>query len=84
MATKIKLSKNKGPIEYPKDHQPGMKVPKGGSNCLSCEYYGGNDNCKNSYFIKWNGSGKLPYPAAEYCSDWYEMNDKDDEKEENK
>lgn len=69
---KIKTSKNKGPIEYPPDHKPGMKVPKGGSSCSSCEYLKNGNECSNEYFIKWNGSSKLPAPADEYCSDWYE------------
>jgi len=67
---KVRLAK-KGPIEYPKDHKPGMKVPKGGSSCSSCEYLK-DGMCTNEYFIKWNGSGKLPAPPDEYCSDWYE------------
>lgn len=59
--------------EYPKDHQPGMRVPKGGSSCSSCEYLGDDgETCTNEYFIKWHGSDKLPAPADEYCSDWYE------------
>ena len=63
--------KQKGEITYPPDHKPGMKVPKGGSSCSSCEYLSGG-KCTNEYFIKWNGSGVLPAPPDEYCSDWYE------------
>jgi len=59
--------------EYAADHQPGMKVPKGGSSCSSCKYLGANGkSCMNEFFIKWNGSSKLPAPADQYCSDWYE------------
>ena len=80
MATKIKLSNKKGPVEYPKDHQPGMKVPKGGSMCKNCEYVKG-DRCTNEYFIKWNGGDKIPGPIDEYCSDYYEpMDEKGEEK----
>jgi hypothetical protein len=68
---KVKVSKSKGPITYPPDHKPGMKVPKNGSSCSSCEYLKAGE-CTNEYFIKWNGSGKLPAPPDEYCSDWYE------------
>lgn len=57
---------------YPKDHEAAMRVPKGGSSCASCEYLEGTDKCNNKYFIKWNGNNKLPIPADEYCSDWYE------------
>lgn len=62
--------------EYPPAHKPGMKVPKGGSSCVSCKFYKGDDKCGNQYFIKWAGSGQLPYPADQYCSDWYEPNSK--------
>jgi hypothetical protein len=59
--------------EYPDDHQPAMRVPKGGSSCSSCEYLGSNGKtCKNEYFMKWHGSNKLPAPADQFCSDWYE------------
>lgn len=63
---------DKGPITYPPDHVPGMKVPKGGSSCLSCSYYIGNNKCGSKYFQKWMKSDVIPFPAAEYCSDWYE------------
>jgi hypothetical protein len=59
--------------QYPPDHQPGMRVPKGGSSCSNCEYLGQDEkSCTNKYFIKWNGGPKLPAPADSYCSDWYE------------
>lgn len=68
---KLKLGAKKLP-EYPADHKPGMRVPNGGSSCLSCKYYAGDDECGSTYFIQWNGSNKLPYPADTYCSDWWE------------
>ena len=59
--------------EYPKDHEPGMRVPRGGSSCSSCHYHESDGNrCTNIYFIKWHGSNKIPAPADQYCSDWYE------------
>lgn len=62
--------------QYPPDHQAGMQVPKGGSSCASCEYLGDDKrSCKNKYFIAWNGSDRLPFPADQYCSDWYEPSD---------
>jgi hypothetical protein len=72
MATKVKVSKSKGPIGYPEDHKPGMKVPLGGSNCGNCLYWDGSD-CENEYYRKWNnGSGKIPVDNPEgYCSDWW-------------
>lgn len=64
-------------IEYPLNHKPGMRVPRGGSSCSSCEYLGSDgETCKNKYFIKWNGSNVLPAPADSYCSDWYEPQEK--------
>jgi hypothetical protein len=62
-----------GKIEYPKDHEPGMKVPKGGSSCASCKYLRPELECSNEYFQKWHGSNKIPTKdASSYCSDWYE------------
>lgn len=66
------FAKGKGKVEYPDDHQPGMRVPKGGSDCAKCEYFKGNQKCGNEYFIKWNGSDKIPAPVDQYCSDWFE------------
>lgn len=63
--------KKKGPVEYPPDHKPGMKIPQGGSSCSSCEYYKGDRICGNEYFQKWMGSNQIPLPADEYCSDWW-------------
>jgi hypothetical protein len=51
-----------------------MKVPKGGSMCKNCEYLVSPDRCRNKYFIKWNGSNKIPGEIDMYCSDWYEPN----------
>lgn len=66
------IPKVKGPVEYPKDHMPGMKVPKGGSSCSSCKYWDGDD-CENKYYRKWNGgSGEIPTDPDSYCSDWFE------------
>jgi hypothetical protein len=58
---------------YPPDHKPGMRVPKGGSSCKTCEYLAPNQRlCTNKYFIKWHGSNVIPAPVDSYCSDWYE------------
>jgi len=66
------MQNKKGKVEYPPDHKPGMRVPKGGSSCASCEYYKGNQKCSNKYFQLWMGSDIIPAPADSYCSDWYE------------
>jgi hypothetical protein len=58
---------------YPANHRPAMEVPKGGSSCSTCRYVTKDLlNCGNKHFILWHGTPKLPYPADEYCSDWYE------------
>lgn len=76
---------SKGQAEYPPDHQAAMRVPKGGSICSKCEYLGDDGkSCTNEYFIKWEGENKpagsdeLPFPADEYCSDWFHA--KEDQK----
>lgn len=68
----------RGVATYPADHQAGMRVPKGGSNCEKCEYLDRNTmkDCRNQYFIKWNGSKKIPGPIDEYCSDYFETDDR--------
>ncbi len=69
----IKKENSERAPQYPPDHRPAMRVPKGGSSCSSCEYLGGDKaSCTNEYFIKWHGSGKLPADADSYCSDWWE------------
>ena len=68
------LKVKEGEAYYPSDHEPGMKVPKGGSSCKSCEYLkdAGKRICGNPYFIAWNKSEVIPEAIDEYCSDWYE------------
>lgn len=62
-----------GPFSLPASHKAGMRVPKGGSSCSNCKALGSDGtSCTSPEFIKWNaGSDKLPFPADEYCSDWY-------------
>lgn len=67
-------------IKYPPDHQLGMRVPKGGSSCLRCEFLGTDKKtCVNKLFIAWEGpnkpagSNKLPLAADEYCCDLYKI-----------
>lgn len=59
----------------PPNHQLGMRVPKGGSSCASCEYLASDTTCGNDGFIAWNGSANLPAPKDEYCCDLYEIGD---------
>lgn len=57
---------------YPRDHRPGMRVPFGGSSCANCEYLSvDRTRCNNHYFQRWHGTDLLPFPADQYCSDWY-------------
>jgi len=64
----------KAKVQYPADHKAGMRVPEGGSMCANCEYLKDAEKglCGNNYFVKWNGSDKIPAPIHEYCSDFYE------------
>jgi hypothetical protein len=63
---------NKLPI-YPADHKVGTRVPIGGSNCVTCEYLKADGkSCGKKLFTNWNGSEKLPFPANEFCCDFYE------------
>jgi hypothetical protein len=64
-----------GPGNYsvPDDHLAGLRVPKGGSCCANCEYWIAKEEiCTNTHYQEWAGTNKIPYPADEYCTDWYE------------
>jgi hypothetical protein len=62
-----------GKIEYPADHEPGLRVTKGGSMCANCEYWVEKGNlCNNKYLLQWHdGDAKVPAPADEYCCNWW-------------
>lgn len=65
----------KGPFELPSSHKAAMEVPKGGSSCSNCKFVDAEKHeCKNQYYIKWNGNDpKLPdLPLDQICSDWFE------------
>lgn len=68
------LKLKQGEVYYPSNHEPGMKVPRGGSSCKSCEYLKDASKriCGNPYFVAWNKSEVIPEPVDEYCSDWYD------------
>ena len=73
MNKRLKLAM--GEFVLPPNHQPGMRVPKGGSSCANCKYGEVREDgphCTNNYFVDWHGESKLPAPADEYCSDWWE------------
>ena len=67
---KIKIGTKKLP-EYPPDHNVGMRVPVGGSDCQKCEYVEGQ-KCSNKLFTQWNGSDIIPAPVNAYCCDFFE------------
>lgn len=57
-----------GKFELPADHQPGMRVPKGGSMCKNCKHLKDSDKriCGEPSFIAWDGrtnDGKQIGPA---------------------
>lgn len=67
----------KGVPTYPPDHQPAMRVPKGGSMCANCKFAQMGANgvamCSEPNYIKWNGgSREIPAPADEFSSDWWQ------------
>jgi hypothetical protein len=61
-------------LEVPADHQVGMRVPAGGSNCSKCEYLSDDKlNCHNHFFQRANhDQARLPAPANRYCCDFFE------------
>lgn len=62
-----------GKYELPEDHKAGLRVPKGGSCCATCEYWNAEEQvCNSEHYQTWAGTKKIPYPADEYCTDWYE------------
>lgn len=72
---KILDNKKWGQATYPKGHEFGMGVPKGGSNCAKCEYLKDPEKhiCGNFHFIKWNKSNVIPAKNMdEYCCDVFE------------
>lgn len=64
----------KGPLTFPDDHVPAIRVPKGGSSCSNCMFVdAARHECKEPHYIEWNGGPKLPpLPLDEICSDWYD------------
>jgi hypothetical protein len=66
--------KSKKLPEYPANHQVGIRVPKGGSDCAKCEYLDQDTmkDCEQEQFIAWNGSSAIPGKIDEYCCDFFE------------
>lgn len=77
-STKPRARKRFTVNEYPRDHQFGMEVPVGGSNCDKCEYLAGDRKCGNEYFIKNSsdnkpaGSDRIPMKTDRYCCDVFD------------
>ena len=69
----VKKKPEKKLPEYPADHQLGMEVPQGGSDCSKCSFWDGED-CENKYYREWNnGSGDIPVEPARYCCDFFKV-----------
>ena len=65
-----------GPFQLPRDHEAGMRVPKGGSSCANCRFLDERDDgphCKEENFVVWTaGETRLPVDdPSTYCSDWW-------------
>jgi hypothetical protein len=59
-------------FSLPEGHAPGMRVPKGGSSCANCRFYGAG-KCGEPNFVAWSGGSRIPAPSPdEYCSDWWQ------------
>lgn len=62
-----------GKFTLPYQHQPVVHTPVGGSSCANCRWVTGDyKHCTNPYYTDWMGTDKLPGPADEVCSDWWE------------
>lgn len=62
-----------GKMVLPSSHKAGMRVAKGGSCCANCLYWNSDKEiCTNEYYQKWAGTATIPYPANEYCTNWWE------------
>jgi hypothetical protein len=59
--------------QYPADHQVGMEVPEGGSNCDKCKHLSAPQTCDDGEFITWNGSDHIPTATSRYCCDFFKM-----------
>ena len=71
-----KLRKKAKLVVLPANHEPAMEVPKGGSSCATCTMYEKDDDsehgiCHSSEYKEYYGTNKIPHPADQYCSDWY-------------
>jgi hypothetical protein len=74
MIKMLELLLAEGKIEYPSNHKPGIRVPKGGSMCANCKWWGSEENiCNNKYWQEWAETDKVPYPGDEYCCNWWEV-----------
>lgn len=60
-------------FELPPDHKAMMVLKNGGFSCANCRFVNAEKHeCNNEYYIKWNGSKKLPdAPLDKICSDWF-------------
>lgn len=63
-------------VTIPVGHRPAMRVPYPGASCNNCMFYrreGGNyGSCSSRDYFAYYQTRLIPFPAAEFCSDWYE------------
>ena len=76
-STYVGLRRSKeGPFVLPAYHEPGMRVPRGGTSCANCRYVfypDGKPHCAEPHFVAWNKGTRIPVDdAREYCSDWWQ------------
>jgi len=66
--------------DYPPDHEFGMRVPRGGSDCAKCHWliHPENTHCANKYYRRAMGHNRLLAPADEFCCDVFETENKKD------
>ena len=63
----------KGEMVLPPNHKAGLKVPKGGSCCANCKWWVPEKKiCASTYYQEWAQTDTIPYPADEYCTNWWE------------
>ena len=79
----LKRSKH-GDFILPPHHDPGLRVPRGGSSCANCKYVYypassgarlGPPHCWEPSYVLWNKGTRIPVEdARDYCSDWWAPN----------
>jgi hypothetical protein len=80
----IRAKRNQDQVGLPPRERWGEQAPHGGTMCANCGYLKDRDNriCGEPNFIAWEGpnkpagSDKIPKPIDQYCSIWWEHDEK--------